>query len=231
MLSAETTRKFPDNQRRILELLLQKPYQQKHLAEALAISGAGLLYHLNFLENARLIQKKTLMEVGNVSVNEISIDPSAFQRARQIIGRKTGKYTLITGFGKTSELGDSYTIPMTTHRLLSEQGYIIDRVVAFITHDSDLAKAKQLLNIDRELPAIIDDYRNIDSEMMRRLESVIQEEQREQDVILDVTPLTKLFTMRLLEISNKYHIPSTYLGKNAKKENVLLWIHQVPANV
>jgi hypothetical protein len=61
---------------------------------------------------------------------------------------------------------------------------------------------------------------------MKNLESIIQEEQKISDLILDLTPLTKLLTIKLLEFSYKYKIPSMYLGKKGDNENSLLWIYQ-----
>jgi len=229
MLCIGEEKKYPENQKRILDLLLQKPIQQKHLAEALAISGAGLLYHLNLLENEHLIKKKTLFSVGNVSVNEISIDPNSIQRARQILGMKAGKYTLITGFGKDSTLGESHAIPAITLHLLSEMGYNIDRIVVFITPESNVESAKRLIKIDKVISAQYEDYRNTDSDVMHQLEAIIQEEQEDHDVILDLTPLTKLLTIKLLELSTRCQIPSVYIGKSLKKKDELLWIYQVPA--
>ncbi|NMC08088.1 MAG: hypothetical protein GYA24_22980 [Candidatus Lokiarchaeota archaeon] len=59
---------------------------------------------------------------------------------------------------------------------------------------------------------------------------LIQEETKECDVIIDLTPLTKLLTLKLLELSHKYQIPSVYIGKSSKKKDELIWICRVPAN-
>ncbi|WP_371805349.1 winged helix-turn-helix domain-containing protein [Candidatus Lokiarchaeum ossiferum] len=214
-----------DKQLHILALLEKKPYQQKDLAVAIGISGAGLLYNLNKLEEADLITKKTLATVGNVSLNEIAIHPNAIQRVRSLLGISKDHYTLITGFGLDSPtFGPSYEIPLKSKALLQKEGYVISRIVAFVTPKSNLKDAKKFETFDvvHEYPYL--EYRNDDSSIFQNLESLIQSEQKDSNVILDLTPLTKLLTIRLLEISVKYKIPSFYLGKTTGDEDFLLWV-------
>lgn len=227
MLKREKQRDFTEKQKKILELLLDKTYMQKDLAEAVKISGAGLFYHINILENEEhLITKETKYQVGTVSLNEISLNPNAIQRVRKILERSFENYTLISGFGKTSELGLSYTIPSMISGLLKDEGYKINRIVVFVTDESDVKKAKDLGKLDRIIEYKYSDYRNTDSKLMRIIEQIVIEEQKNTDLILDLTPLTKLLTIKLLEISNKFQIPSCYLGKSEDGENNLLWIYQ-----
>ena len=198
---------------------------QKDLTKAMGISGAGLLYHLNILEEEELIIKKPVITVGSVTLKEISINPSKRQMVRKILDIKTEGYTLITGFGKDSSLNLSYMLPIKAGRLLEEEGYNIKRVVAFITPESNLEAATRLIKIDREINKPYSLYRTHESDLMDNLESIIREEQKNMDLILDLTPLTKLLTVKLLMLSFKYDIPSFYLGLRDDDSNYLIWLN------
>ena len=225
MLYQNEEKKLPEKQKKILQLLLKTTYMQNELAKAVKISGAGLLYHLKLLEKNGIIHKKTITKVGNVTLNRISINANSVQKVRKILGLTKKNFTLISGFGKDSELGQPYTIPATAKLLLGKEDYNIQRVIAFVTPESNINKAKEILKIDRFIEKSIQDYRNPDSELMNKLELIIQEEQKEAEIILDLTPLTKLLTIKFLEFSYKYDIPSFYLGKKESGENSLIWLH------
>jgi DNA-binding CsgD family transcriptional regulator len=224
MISCQQTIELTGKQETILDLLIQKPYMQKDLAKAIGISPPGLLYHLNQLSKYGLIQKQEKTSVGAVSLNEISLDPNSIQRTRELLGKKSTKYTLITGFGKDSDLGMASILPSNSTILLQNEGYNITRVVAFCTPDSNVQNAKRLGQIDRLITHKYEAYRDGSSELMSTLENTIQTEQTDADLILDLTPLSKLLTIRLLQISNAYRIPSFYLGLNTNREYFVMWI-------
>lgn len=46
----------------------------------------------------------------------------------------------------------------------------------------------------------------------------------ETNIIMDVTPLSNLFSFKLLELANKYQIPCVYLGMDNKGEDKLYWM-------
>ncbi|MFX0101556.1 MAG: winged helix-turn-helix domain-containing protein [Candidatus Hodarchaeota archaeon] len=215
---------YSEKQVRIIKLLLDKPYLQKDLAQRLGISGAGLLYHLKKLENEELITKNTKIQVGNVKIKEISININGLQRARKIAGIEKKEWTLISGFGKDSQLGKPFKLPSIAKQLLTDHGYKISKIVAFITPESNINAAKELETIDRVITYNYVDYRNGDSELMNKLEFFLQEEQKIADLIIDLTPLTKLLTLKLLELSYKFKIPSFYLGKKKNDDDYLMWI-------
>ena len=227
-ISKDKVRKYKEKQKQILSLLLEHPFQQKELATEMGISGAGLLYHLNKLEDDGIIRKITTAQVGNVSINEISLNPNAIQQVRAILGKKTRKYTLITGFGIGNLKTEYYSsnIPVQAKNLLEDEGYQLSRIIALITEDSNLNRAQKLVKIDEVLKASYEDYRNIRSTFMTRdLEFMIQKEQKQNDLIIDLTPISKLLTLKLLEISHQYSIPSFYMGMNEKKEYNLIWVN------
>lgn len=231
MYKEQTAEDFAENQLIILEKLLEKSYMQKDLAKELGISGAGLLYHINKLEEeTQLITRKTTVEVGSVKLKEISLNPNAIQKVRNILGHKTDGFTLISGMGKDYPETEyfSHRLPAKAKTLLEEMGYKIHRVVTFITDESKIDKAREIINIDKVFKAKYNDYRNLDSDLMKKIETELQQEMKQNDLILDLTPLSKLLSIKLLEFSYKYQVPSFYLGQREKEgetENFIIWIN------
>ena len=217
---------FSKRQITILNLLFEREYQQKDLQEALETSAPNLHYHLNKLEELNLIRKKTLYEVGNVKINSVSLNPAARQQIRKIIGKEVKTYTLITGFG-LYETG--YRVPDLVFRILNRYHYPISRVVCFTTED---AQEKRFQFQDEEILMAINEfylfpypeYRYIESELFQSLEVKISKEMEEANIIIDLTPLSKLFSFKLLELANKYQIPCVYLGMGKDEENKLYWM-------
>ena len=113
-----TKEDFSERQTLILNLLFEKEYQQKDLQEALKTTAPNLYYHLNKLEELDLIKKKTLYEVGNVKINEISLNPASRQQVRKIIGKEVNNYVLITGFGV---LKTGYRVPDLVYNINSSR--------------------------------------------------------------------------------------------------------------
>lgn len=44
------------------------------------------------------------------------------------------------------------------------------------------------------------------------------------DIIIDLTPLSKLFSLKLLELANKYLLPCVYLGLDEEEKDKLFWM-------
>jgi len=208
----------------IIKLLFDKEYLQKDLQEELAMTAPNLHYHLSRLEKANLIKKETLHKVGNAKINQISLNPASRQQVRQILGYKTKHFTLLTGFG-TLDIG--YKIPDEVYRLLKKNYYPVSRIICFTSQDA-LEKRKKhqesenLLDIDKYYEFPYDDYRNIESEFFKKVEHIISEEMKEADIIIDLTPISKLFSLKLLELANKYRLPCVYCGKDKNGKHKLL---------
>ena len=66
----------------------------------------------------------------------------------------------------------------------------------------------------------------MDSDVIQQLDYMLMEAQQSQDLILDLTPLTKLLTIKFLAYSTKFHIPSFYLGMRGLTEYEILWINK-----
>jgi len=215
---------FSENQIQILKLLFEKDYLQNNLQDALNTTGANLHYHLTRLKGYNLIRKETIQKIGNARVNKVSINPSARQCIRQILGFEVKDYTLVTGFGALKE---GYQLPDRVFKILKEKNYPISRVVCFSSPDAikkreEHQKEENLMEIDDFFEFSYEDYRNVKSEFFQKVEKILSEEMKTADIIIDLTPLSKLFSLKMLELANKYSLPCIYLGITEKGDNELL---------
>lgn len=223
------TTDLPKKQIEILRLLHQGPLKQNELMKKLGITGPSLLYHLERMEKNNLIKKKLIYQIGNAKNNEISIDPMAMQYIREILGQSISKTTLVTGYGIDQ---NAMVLPDNALRLLKKNYYKINRIVCFTTQDAKkkrdlIAKEQKLLEPNRTEIFEYKEYRYIESNFYKNVEKLITEEIKISNVILDLTPLTKLLSFKFLEISNKYNLPCFYMGLNEKEEPILYWFSEM----
>lgn len=203
---------------RHLERIFSKPYTPQNVS-----------YHLKILEKADLIEKKAVAKIGNARINEISLNPAQLQRIRPLLGIKVENNTLITGFG---ELGQGYCLPDKVFRVLKENGIRITRVVCFTSRKAlkirqEKEATEALLPIHRCLDGFeyLTDFCNLDSSLYQTdIEQVIREELQTADVFLDLTPMSKLYSFKLLEFANQYQLPCFFLGNRKKETEVLVWM-------
>ncbi len=189
------------------------------------MSASTLSYHLDKLLDERLIEKRTLVQVGNARVNEIAVNPRAIQRVRRLIDLDVSRRTLVTGFGA---LDTGYKLPDTIAGLLASQYHEIDRIVCFTSDDAlAIRKAKeqqeQLVHVDRYCVYPYEAYRDLDSPFFAAVESILQEETKAADLILDVTPLSKLYSFKFFELSDTFGFPCCYVGKK-NGQDALTWL-------
>jgi hypothetical protein len=225
MKNSESTQMLPPKQIEILKLLMEKPIKQNELGQKLKITPPALLYHIDKMENTGLIVKRTLYTIGNAKVNEISINPTALQQIRKILGMKATKLTLITGYGS---LDVGYRLPDKALALLQDQ-YLVDRIVCFTSKDAESIRAKKtkeenLKSIDRSFCYDYSEYRFLESSFYKTVESVLSEELQTSDVLIDLTPLSKLYSFKMLEIANRYNLPCFYIGSDENNNDILLWM-------
>jgi len=216
MIFGLTINDFSKIQIQILNLLFEKEYLQNELQKALKTTAPNLHYHLTRLEEFKLIIKETLHQIGNARINRIYLNPFARQYVRKILGFEVKDYTLITGFGI---LGTGFRLPDLVLKILKENYYPISRIVSFSSRDAlkkrkEHQKQENLVKIDRFIKYPYEDYRNIHSGFFKEVEGILSEEIKSADIIIDLTPLSKLYSFKLLEIANLYRLPCVYLGMN-----------------
>lgn len=221
---------FHEKQLQILHLLLEKPYLQKDLQTKLNISSPGLLYHLKILENEKFIQKREVDKFGNAKINEVRIDPIQMQNIRRMFGLKSKKWTLITGFG---ELGTGYRIPDEAFKLLQNKEYRLDEVACITTKNGksirdEKVQEENLIQIDRYYADFeYNDFRNLKSDFFLNIDEILRKELQNSNVVLDITPLSKLYSFEMLKRANKYKLACYYLGKNDDGQDSIIWMTDV----
>jgi len=223
MRSKFFSQNLSERQLEILKLLFENDYLQNELQDILSMTAPNLHYHLSRLEENNLIQKKTLYKIGNARINKILLAPTARQSIRDILGYKIENFTLITGFGI---LKDGYKLPDRVYENLRELHYPISRIVCFTSPDAikkrrEHQKEENLLKIDKLIKFNYEDYRYIESEFFKTVEDILSNEMKTANIIIDLTPLSKLFSFQLLEIANKYQLPCIYLGIDKNGNNKL----------
>ncbi len=217
---------FSKRQLQILRALFENEYQQKDLQKLIDTSAPNLHYHLSKLEESGLIRKETLYKVGNVKINSISLNPATRQKVRRIIGLEVENLTLITGFG---ELKTGYRVPDLMHGILRKYHYHVTRVICYTTVDAKQIRLKykdqeNLMDIDEFVLFPYEEYRYLKSALYQSLKMKLSKEMEVADIIIDITPLSKLFSLKLLELANKYQIPCVYLGMDEKGKDKLYWL-------
>ena len=229
MNSKEYKTKITDRQQEILKVIMNNPIRQNQLQELMRITSPGLLYHLNILEKYDLIVKKTIQQIGNAKINEISINPFQLQRIREILNLKTQNCTLITGFG---ELETGYRLPDVSLKLIENQHYKINRIVCFTTLKAQEIRSKneaeeKLVKIHQYYPYNYEDYRNLNSSFFSEIDGIILGELKEANLIIDITPLSKLYSFELLKKANKYGLLCFYTGQDGEGRDKLIWMSNI----
>lgn len=232
-MTRKRKKKVRNISKQILEILLKGPEKQKDLADKLDISRSLVKYHLDRLERMNLIKKQKTAEVGNVIIYEVSINLLAYQGIREILDIKVEGVALITGFGL---LETAYQIPDKSKRLLlNNRSDIksIHKLVCFTTPESikirELNEKKERLIPLTQLDVHsheYEEYRRYNSDAFRDLEDTILNYIQNYRVFLDLTPLTKLVSFRLLQYSDTYNIPSFYIGKDIENKDSLIWFRE-----
>lgn len=216
-------------QKQIIELLLEKHYLQNELQDILGISASALFYQLNTLEKKNIIEKKTIFQIGNAKKNKISLNPTSLQLIRKIMDIKIEKLTLITGYGT---LGTGYRLPDIAYKLLINNYFKINRVVCFTSNDAlkirnSKIMQEKLIKIDNNYKFEYNDFRNLHSILFQDLEKILQKELSESNIIVDLTPMSKLFSFKLLELCNRFKLPCFYIGQDENNNSELIWMSNI----
>lgn len=221
--------KISERQKEILNALMNKSYRQNELQELMNITSPGLLYHLKILEKYNLIIKETVQKIGNAKINEISINPFQLQRIREILDLKIKNYTLITGFG---ELATGYRLPEVSSELLKKHYYEINRIICFTTKKAENKRNEKLNEeklgeINQYYHYDYEEYRNLNSSFFSEVDGIILKEIKEANLIIDITPLSKLYSFEMLKKAGKYGLLCFYIGQDGKGNNNLIWMSKV----
>jgi DNA-binding PadR family transcriptional regulator len=231
----ESSHTFSEIQLEILRILLEKPYKQNELQNTLekqlnkSISAQNLSYHLGILEREQLIEKKVIAQIGNARINEIFLNNGQLQRIRHLLHIEIQNFTLVTGFGR---IETGYKIPDIIVRELKKFQIFITRIVCFTTSDARKIRDNQM---NKEHLLTIDEYHDqydfdrdycyLDSDLYQHhLDEILRKELKTANLVIDLTPMSKLYSFKMLELANRYQLPCFFLGKNAQQSDLLIWM-------
>lgn len=202
------SRKLGDRKRRILRCLLElREASVSELQMCTEIPRSSLNHHLRMLRRMGLIEQR---RSGKVLVNRVV--PLHVQKLREELGCRA-PVALISGYTYDPERGDPQTLGLLDRavRLLEREGVEVRRCIAFTT-----PKAQQMMEVakyrrgDEEVPMDISVYQNELPRVEREMSRVIERYLPEYEVVVDLTPLTKLFTIAGVNAASKYCLRAIY---------------------
>lgn len=224
-------------ERRIIEILLQNgSLNQRDLSNMLGITRAALFKHIRNLESEKKLIVRTLTaQIGGAKQFKIALNPDHLQEIRSTCGKPSGHYTLISGAGKynppdikSANANSNTTLdPPKSHEEavialneLVHMGYKINRVILFGTPESDLKHTAKLMpeNVRSQVEIKrfpFSEYQNPESKLLsEELITIIRQELALGDLIFDLTPLTKPWSIKLLDYAKNFGIHAFYLALN-----------------
>lgn len=166
-------------------------------------------------QNSIALENRGFVRRGRVGKRVlVEVVPEHAQRLRRVLG-VGAKLCLVSGYTFNPDRPDDLT-PLRNYvdalEKLRAEGIYIDRVVCFTVPVAKDLRVKHGVkpDPDREVVADFEVYRSGYNELKRLVYSVVEEEVKNFNLILDVTPLTKLFTDVLAEVSERFDIPRIY---------------------
>jgi len=197
-------------QKKILQLILQGYKEIRQITKEMGMSRNAIHYQLRRLEERDLIKKKTLINVGNVSVGIVELNFLRMEDIRSILGLQAEGNALLTGCTWNPRYKDDSTLklPDNSKMLLEREGFKINKVICFTT--SEARDRRATLDLP-EFDYVIHDFASYQSfNIKQSILKVLRENLEKHSVILDMTPLTKIFSIVLLELAHEYGLPIFY---------------------
>jgi DNA-binding transcriptional ArsR family regulator len=171
------------------------------------IPRSSLNHHLGLLErDGVVLQRKTSREVLN------RVNPKFIQRLRERFGIRR-PMALISGYTYDPSKGDVSTLGVLQDAVesLEKEGKSVVWTVAFTTPIA----SKEIRRMDyragdEEVPLEFEVYQTQQEEIKLKIRDVIEQLLPNYEVILDLTPLTKLFTIVSLSLAGEYGLRGFY---------------------
>ena len=186
----------------ILKFLLNRGKASvAEIQRASAIPRSSLNHHLTWLRKHGYI---TQARKGKIIEN--SVHPLYAQKLRKKLKIKAPKL-LISGYTYDPGKPDITTLELLQRALkfLEEKGIKIDKTIAFTT---PIAQKKiretSYIRGDEEVAMEYEIYSNRIKEIEKRMKEKIEENIPASDIIIDLTPLSKLFSVVALSLAKEY---------------------------
>ncbi|MHA1265519.1 MAG: ArsR/SmtB family transcription factor [Candidatus Helarchaeota archaeon] len=201
--------------RKLLTLLLKGPQLQKDLPQLLNVKRPTVKYHVDRLEQAGLIRKKLVAKAGPIKVVEIELVKLALPQIRAILHLPITKRTLISGFTYDPRIQDkdTLTLPDISRRLLEQEGTNIDKLICFTTPLAMRERKKaNLPPIDRYITYPFKTYQ--DPTFAQIIKKELANELLTAEIIIDITPLTKIYTITMQHLAHQFKFPIIYVARD-----------------
>jgi len=198
----------------LLKLLLKGPQFQRDLPQLLKVRRPTIKYHIDLLEQKGLIKKNLIAEAGSIKVVQLELNQLALPQIRNLLNLSVIKTTLISGFTFDPRIQDKETLklPDIARHLLEVENLQIDKLVCFTTEKAMEERLKSNLPfIDRYIPYPFKVYQN--PSFYQAAERELTQEIIDADVIIDITPLTKIYSITMLNIAHLYKLPVIYIAR------------------
>lgn len=186
------------------------------LEEKTGIPRSSLNHHLDMLSKDNVISQK---REGRKVINRVN--PVHIQKFRKEFNIEAPKL-LITGYTFNPELPDERTLQLAERavKLLKSRGEEVEKCITFTTYQAQGEMDKrEYLRGGEEVVMDIKEYQSNIGVLEEKLKLVIEEEIIQKEIIIDLTPLTKLFTIACLSLARDYKLKSVYHGGEK-----LIWV-------
>ncbi len=177
------------------------------IQKAAGIPRSSLNHHLQMLAKHGIITQK---KRGKELINQVN--PVHIQLLRKRFDIKTGTI-LISGYTLNPEKPDPNTleVPQRAIDILARQGIEIEKTIAFTTPLAAAEAEKAgIKRPDKEEVFDFNIYLNHPETIKDSMEKIITTHLPESWVIIDLTPLTKLFSIVGLSLARHYHLKAVY---------------------
>jgi DNA-binding transcriptional ArsR family regulator len=177
------------------------------IQRATNIPRSSLIHHLKWLESrGYIIQERKGKIIENI------VSPSYAQKLRKELKIKVPKL-LISGYTYDPSKPDIKTLELLQRALdfLEKEGIKVEKTIAFTT---PLAQKKikeaGYIRGNEEVPMEYEIYSNRQKKIEREMRKRIEQNILTRDILVDLTPLSKLFTIVGLYLSKEYGLRSFY---------------------
>ncbi|MHA1785668.1 MAG: winged helix-turn-helix transcriptional regulator [Candidatus Helarchaeota archaeon] len=206
--------KFSKTQKKILKLIDNGFTEIRTITAKMGLSRTAVHYQLKQLKKKKVIFLKTKFKMGNVKIGEVEFNPLFTHEIRKALNKKLLNHVLFTGCTWNPNYKDEETlkIPEISSMLLEKSNIPVDKIVCFTTPQAlKLRKARGYPDLDY-YPFEFKIYQDLN--VRNVILDVLKKEILSHDIILDMTPLSKIFTITLLDLAHEYKLPIFYLVKS-----------------
>jgi len=194
---------------------------------------------VGYRAEAALSQNSIILEERGIIIREkrnrrvhLKLNPLYAERLRAELGVKA-EYALISGFTYNPKHPRNIK-PLFTAidavKLLSKKGYKIQTVYCFTTPEA-ASKLKLIGTPPWFKPTVkaepweyyITDYKKI----LTNMENTIKKLVTKYTVIVDLTPLSKLYTLAAYKAAEKYYLPAIY---HPEEDGKIIWVSRKPGD-